>query len=419
MPHVSGYYGEVPNRLGPQFYTAIVAGAAGGKGAVRQARELTSKVDAHIRERYEHELERWKQGREAAEMAKEPFTEPRPPERSLMLPANTSAAFFHRGLADRDERALVIETEVDTLTNAMGQEWGQFDDTLRKAYHHEPVSYGRKAEGTVALRGPHIACVLSGTPGQFTRLMGSTENGLYSRFATFAFDTVDAWRSQQPHREAIEKAERFAGVYADEVMSLFLELQGRPEAIRFKMTNEAWAEHTQTFSAALRRAQLEGKGHMADVLKRAGVVAFRAAMILSVLRLHAAGVDLSRVDTIEADLVDVRTALQLATTYAEHSIAFADRHLEVAQPPDPVTVRIAAMLKGVGVSFSSSEAYDAARQAGIDVSDRTLRKDLKEAEKRGLIESLTARGDWRKIGQASNGAASVASAASVVSSSNV
>lgn len=395
MPQVHGYYGHVPEPLRPHLYTAAVAGAAGGKGPLKWGKRLADRVNGRIRERSEAEIERWKQERELAEEREEAFDRPRPPKKSLYLPANTSAASFHEGLKDRGEHALVVETEIDTLTNALGQEWGKFDDTLRKAWHHEQTAYRRKGEGNVTLEAPRLSVVLSGTPAQHARLMVSSESGLYSRFALYYSQAAPVWISQKPTRGALDAIERFEA-YAGRVVRMWEALDGRDEPLRFRMTDAQWSLHDQAFSYALRKAALSKHGQYADVLKRSGIIAFRIAMILTVLRAHESGVDLSLAGEVEAEDLDVETGIKLARTYADHAIRYAAERLETAEPPDASSYRIATMLAGVGHRFTSGDAYQVADAEGLDVSQRTLRRDLKKAEKRGLIRPLSANGRWEK-----------------------
>jgi len=62
----------------------------------------------------------------------------------------------------------------------------------------------------------------------------------------------------------------------------------------------------------------------------------------------------------------------------------------------PSRDRLAAMLSAVeGPTFQSGEAYEAAKAAGFDVSERTLRNDLNEAADAGLLERLGS-GKWKR-----------------------
>lgn len=399
MPNVRGYYGNVPEPLSPHLYSAIVASAASGKGPAKWGRKLVERVDEHIREKAQEMIEAWKERKkehENDETTEEPFDEPKPPEKALFLPANTSAAAFHEGLLDFNEQAFVCETEIDTMVNALGQEWGKWGDALRKAFHHEPVSYRRKGEGSVELESPRLSVVLSGTPRQFSDLMGSSESGLYSRFALYYFEAPLVWVPQKPSKEALNGIDRFES-YAERVVEMYRLLVQRVEPLRFKLTDEQWDLHETVLRPLLHKAAQEGRGHMADVYKRAGAVAFRIAMVLTVLRAFEEDVPLVMADELEAEDTDVQNGLELARTYADHAVRFAEERLDEVEPVDGSSHRIAVMLRGVETRFSSGDAYEIARQEGITAHRRTLRRDLKKAHRKGLIRSLSDNGAWEKV----------------------
>ncbi len=399
MPHVRGYYGHVPEPLSPHYYTATVAGAAGGKGPAKWGRKLVKGVDQHIKEEAQEQIEAWEERKEEHknnEHTEEPFDEPKPQEKALFLPANTSAAAFHEGLRDFDERAFIFETEIDSMLNALGQEWGKWDDTLRKAFHHEPVSYRRKNEGSVELESPCLSVVLSGTPRQFSELMGSSESGLYSRFALYYFEAPPVWIPQKPTKEALDRIDRF-DAYAERVTEMYRLLKQRMQPLQFCLTDEQWDLHDRVLRSLLHEAAQEGRGHLSDVYKRAGVVAFRIAMILTVLRAFEKDVPLAKADELEAKKTDVETGLELARTYADHAVRFAEERLDEVESVDASSHRIAVMLRGVEARFSSGDAYEVARQEGITAVERTLRRDLRKAQKKGLIRSLSDNGAWEKV----------------------
>lgn len=59
-----------------------------------------------------------------------------------------------------------MDSEIDTLVSATKQDFGQFDDILRKAFHHEPVSSSRKGDNEmIVVDRPAVALLLAGTPG--------------------------------------------------------------------------------------------------------------------------------------------------------------------------------------------------------------------------------------------------------------
>lgn len=395
LPNVEGYYGaDVPQMLRPNLYGAVVAGAAGGKSALGWSRRMAAPIDEAIKARSEKARKLWADRREHADGTGEPFDEPEPPPQSLFLPADSSASHFFRSLRDCGERAVLYSSEIDTLTNAIGQEWGKFDDLLRQAYHHEGKGYGRKSEGKALwLESPSVSAVLSGTPAQYAALMqGSTENGLYSRFLLYYFDAAEDFHSQRPTTEGICRAERFEALGAD-LKELYEALSRREKPLRFRLEDRHWAERVGTFRPLLRRARMEGAGHLEAVVKRAGVWAFRISMTLRAVRAFEQGVPLSKADTLVASDEDVRASLLLAETYADHALRFGLSRLQAVEP-SARQKRITKLLGHLSGEFGSGEAYRLAKVLGLDVSKRTIRDDLRHAEKQGLIKRLNDNGRW-------------------------
>jgi len=64
---------------------------------------------------------------------------PPPKQKLLFIPANNSASSFINTLAENDEMGILSSTEADTLANSLTQDWGNFSDILRCAFHHESV----------------------------------------------------------------------------------------------------------------------------------------------------------------------------------------------------------------------------------------------------------------------------------------
>lgn len=395
LPSAKGYYGHNSEALAPNLYACIIAGAAGGKGPLRWAERLASGVDQHLREESERARELWEDEKTLADQEDRAMEQGKPPKQSLLLPANTSAAAFHGALAARGGRAVVVESEIDTLLNALGQEWGKFDDTLRKAFHHERISYLRKTE-EAEIRDAALSLVLSGTPGQFRGLIQSTENGLYSRTAVYYFEAPPVWIDQRPTKAARQKAERFEAM-AGRVLDLYRALSGREAPLWVHLEEGHWDQHRDTFAPILRRAHTEGVGHLDDVVKRAGLIAFRIAMTCAVWRRFEAGASIAGAKTITATDEDVEAGLWLACTYADHALRFARMLAGGEAKPDPQLARIGRLLPRLPDAFTNEEVYAAAESDGVDVSQRQLRSDLTAAAERGLIRPMK-RSHWIKAG---------------------
>ena len=374
----------------------IVGPSTGGKGSARDGSHLASEANIYVKEKSEAAIERWKNDKEKALSEGEAFDEPQPPKRSLCIPVDSSAAHIFRSLKRNGERGLLTTHEIDELTETLGQDWGNFSSLLRLAYHHESKGYGRvKEEEGLWLEDPQLSVVLVGTPAQYTNLMHSAENGLYSRFALYYFNTTDPWQPQRPTAEGIEHRQMFEK-WAREVRRMYRQLNRRRELLRFEMRNRHWNAHNECFGPLQRFVRQEGLAHLTSVVRRAGVIAFRITMILTVIRAFASGVELDEAEGIVAEDVDAEIGIILARHYADHALRFATAKLE-GGTPDAQSRRIAVMLRGVEEQFRSGDAYKVAEDAGLEVSQRTLGKDLKVAADRGLIRSVTDNGRWEKV----------------------
>ena len=83
-------------------------------------------------------------------------------------------------MKEGDEQGIFCETEADTMGNVLKQDWGSYSDLLRKAFHHEPVSYSRKTNKEwIELKMPRLSVALAGTPGQVEGLIKSAEDVLF------------------------------------------------------------------------------------------------------------------------------------------------------------------------------------------------------------------------------------------------
>src|SRR5690606_30104441 len=107
----------------------------------------------------------------------------------LYLPANSTKTAMMQLLMENNGRGIIFETEGDTLADMLRQDYGNFSDVLRKAYHHESVSFFRRANNEdVFIEHPQLSVVLSGTQDQLHRLIPTIENGLFSRFCFYILD---------------------------------------------------------------------------------------------------------------------------------------------------------------------------------------------------------------------------------------
>ena len=200
MPNVIGFYDR--KWVSPNLYTFIEAPAGSGKGVLSWTRLVGMEIhkmlleETTLAKKEFEELKREKIKLKDADVSalKEP------PYKLLFVPANNSASSVVQTLSENDGAGILFSTEADTLANALAQDWGNFSDVLRAAFHHEPVEMQRRQNREhFSVERPRLSVLLTGTRGQVIRLIPDTENGLFSRFMFYSFPAVPTFRNVFDH----------------------------------------------------------------------------------------------------------------------------------------------------------------------------------------------------------------------------
>ena len=116
---------------------------------------------------------------------------------------------------------------------------------LRKAFHFEPISYSRKGNDELReLDDARLSVAISGTPDQILDLIPNAEDGLFSRFVFYAFNSEVKWRDvstslDEPNQKEIFK-ER-----GEEVLRIVDWLLEHPTQVG--LTLEQWEEFESFF----------------------------------------------------------------------------------------------------------------------------------------------------------------------------
>lgn len=368
LPNVVGTYFDVP--YSPHIYSFVTAPAASGKGILRWAKQMGQRVHDHYldetlkeKDRFEVEMENYNN---LSKSEKKLETKPLEPKQKLFyIPANSSSSRFIQALADNDFRGVIFESEADTLANTFKQEWGNFSDILRKAFHHETVSlFRRKDNEFIEIKNPHLAIFLSGTPRQVHRLMPDSEDGLFSRFIYYAFEDKSEFKNPFLSDGNINFT-RFFQEQAVKVFDLYGALNGLSSPIYFRLTSEQGRHFTSVFNQMLQRNQLLLGHDFKANIKRLGLITFRISMILNTLRIADTG-DLST--DMVCDESDFNTAMQIATVLEKHAIAvfenLPDNHLNgkllkfyEALPPEFNRQAYLSVGESLGIKTKAAEKY--------------------------------------------------------------
>ena len=283
IPKVYGMYDG--REVFANLFLFVTARASAGKGRLSLCRHLAAPMHKALRDRYEDMFEDY-QTKQAAYVVNRKNTLDTPPKEppflTLFVPANSTSTVVYQNLAQNDGVGLLFETEGDTLANAFKSDLGNYSDGFRKAFHHEVISYLRKKDHEfVELVKPKFSAVLSGTPQQILNLIPDAENGLFSRFIFYVMPTEIVWHDMFASSDGISADEKFERIGRDFCASL-KKLPNGP--IQFTLSRAQRVQFNDFFSASQSRyAQMFGEEIVASV-RRLGLIMFRFAMILTVLR---------------------------------------------------------------------------------------------------------------------------------------
>ncbi len=321
LPNIRGIYFDEP--YSPHLYAFITAPAGSGKGKMKWARYFGQKIHDRMTERSRAEREEYLQMMERYNNlpAKEKLNEEKPREplhKMFFIPANSSSSAFIQALADNNFTGVIFETEADTLANTFKQEWGNFSDVLRKAFHHESTSlFRRKDQEFIDIKDPHLAIALSGTPRQVYHMMPDTENGLFSRFLYYAFEDESDFKNPFVSHRPIDYTGFFTA-QGQRIFELYHRLNRLKGPVIFSLSPEQAGRLTGQFNDLLKRSKLLLGNDLEANVKRLGLAAFRIAMILSALRIPDEG-NISH--TRICSDTDFSTALKIAILLEKHANA--------------------------------------------------------------------------------------------------
>ncbi|MFC5271386.1 DUF3987 domain-containing protein [Adhaeribacter terreus] len=312
---VMGVYGQ--KNVYPNLNCFIIAPPASGKGTFVYAKILGNALHDKLVE----ESQKQKRKYDAVLRQTEPpkqldlFENGKPPFKILFIPGNSSSSAIINHLVEGDGKGIFCETEADTLANSINQDWGNFSDLLRKAFHHEDISLSRKGNDVYSsIKNPRLSVALTGTPEQVLGIIPSAENGLFSRFIFYSFKVKPIWRSVAP-KPGQQNLTEYFNLQSLEVLKMAEYLEDHPT--HFNLTAKQWAELDKQFTTWTEEVNdLLGDEAVGTVF-RLGLIQFRIAMILSAIRKYEnklKDLDLLCVDD------DFKTSSILVEVYKEHAL---------------------------------------------------------------------------------------------------
>ena len=322
MHNFIGLYNGDENRA--NLYSFVVAPAASGKKSLVSAKALGSKYHKKLvneseakKKIYESEMQVYKKKLYDKKVLGEELEMPKkPPFKVLYIPANNSSARLIQHLKDGDQQGIFCETEADSMGNVLKQDWGGYSDLLRKAFHHEPISYSRKTNDEfVEIDSPCLSVALAGTPGQVVNLIKSSEDGLFSRFLFYTFKSELEWITASEKCNGVNLTSHFDQL-SNEVLS-FVEFIESMKRIEIKLTPNQWERLNEFGKNSLITLTCFINEDLASTSKRLGLILLRICMVLTALKYY--DFKLKASEFLCAD-EDFEIALKLVKVYEQHAV---------------------------------------------------------------------------------------------------
>jgi hypothetical protein len=379
FPNVAGYYDG--KMVFPHINTILLAPPAKKKRKMMYAKELIKPIHQKI---YNDSKKKYD---ECAVKLKPKEPNNCPPVQVKIMPANTSSAELYSFLNASNHGLIIMESEVDTLAKMFANDWGDFNDVLRKVFHNDDISKARTGDKSYFEKeSPKLTILLSGTPAQLYNLIRSRENGLFSRLMIYSFDEVSLVFDDvfAPRLNDIEPLFQEAG---KKIFDLYNTLVTLKTSIKFDFSEPQKKKFLKIFGTIKRDIVENYSQEFVSSVHRGALVAFRIAMILTILR-NAEEVDKDTKELICCDY-DFMVAINLTKTLLRH-IQYVFESLGGSGIP----AQDVEMLSKLSEYFTTQQALEVGKQ--LEIPTRTVHDKLAQWKEKKIIRSIK-KGNYQQL----------------------
>jgi hypothetical protein len=379
LPNIKGVYDR--DEVFANLYVVIIAPPASGKGVMNFSRILIDQIHAKILKDSKAALTLCESNKKKGNNIKEVC----PNIKIKILPANVSTAEVYSFMGSSDHGLLIMESEADTLSNMLNNDWSNYSDVLRKAFHHEPISISRKMEKIFEeIKEPKLSMVVSGTPNQLQPLIKSKDNGLFSRFIIYSFDEIADFKNvfEINSRDSKKPFESLS----NEIFKMYGDLANLKKAIDFQLTKNQMKKFIENFITI--RADIIENHDAAFLsnLNRHGIIMYRICMIFTAIRQRK---KILKETILVCSNKDFLIALDLTKTLLRHS-QFTFNTIETGM----LSAQDEEILDDLKANFTRQQAIDIGEK--MTIAKRTIDDKLSQFQKKRLIKRVS-KGCYKKL----------------------
>ena len=401
--------------ISPNLQDFTVAPSASGKGVLTLLRLLVEPIHDAIRKEVAEKMKCYRTEKAKYDNLgkdKKDTEQPvMPPNRMFLISGNNSGTGILQNLMDSDGTGLICESEADTISTAIGSDYGHWSDTMRKAFDHDRLSYNRRTEQEYReIKRTYLSVLISGTPAQVKPLIPSVENGLFSRQVFYYMPAIREWQDQFGRNDHdLEKTFTDWGKEWKERLKSIL-LNG---TFTLKLTDGQKEEFNRHFSALFHRSGLANGNEMSSSVARLAINLCRMMEVVAMLRASEQGeitaspyVSPDRSiasDNLKDRIVtlwdltitpdDFHAVLSLADDLYRHTM-----HILSFLPDSEISSRGVserdALINSMEQDFTRAVFLQKAEEMGI--KKETAATWLRRMQKNGLVEKKPGSGNYRK-----------------------
>ena len=411
--HVRCAYGG--KMISPSLQTFIVALPASGKGVLSLVRLLVEPIHDEIRLHTAEAMKQYRKEKGAYDsLGKErsQATPPAlPPDRMFLISGNNTGTGILQNIMDSEGIGLICESEADTISTAIGSEYGHWSDTMRKAFDHDRLSYNRRTDHEYReVKKTYLSVLLSGTPSQVKPLIPTAENGLFSRQVFYYMPAIHHWQNQFDRNDSdLEDTFKALGMeWKDKLKTIVMN-----GIFTLHLTDGQKDEFNRLFSRLFVRSGLANGNEMSSSVARLAINICRIMEVVAMLRAMEQGEITASpyvspdphtaTDNLKDHIVsrwnlliasdDFHAVLSLAESLYRHTT-----HILSFLPNTEVTSRgnadRDALVDSMEEEFTRASFLQKAGEMGI--KSETASTWLKRMQKHGLVENVDGKGNYRK-----------------------
>lgn len=324
-----------------------------------------------------------------------------PPNRMFIISGNNTGTGILQNIMDSNGTGIIFETEADTISTAIGTDYGHWSHTLRRAFDHDFLSYNRRTDQEYReVKKSYLSILISGTPAQVKPLIPSAENGLFSRQIFYYMPAIHEWQDQfGTHNTDMEKL--FTAMGEEWKRQLDALKQGGLYTLKF--TEEQQNEFNKLFSALFLHAHTNQNDEMSSSVARMAVNICRIATIVGLLRGDLTPDAELSADNLKDGIV-TRWDIHLSPADFKAVIGLVEplyihaAHILSFLPPTEINRRTNAdrdsFFNGMPPTFSRTELLEHATETGINAN--TAQSWLHRLLKHGAVQEMASKGHYRK-----------------------